>query len=143
LLAALSCLDQGDQETKVLIIDDQADDILLIRRILEAQPQYRLFEAYDGQSGINLVRKSKPDLIILDLMMPEIDGFAVLETLKREPDTRDIPVIVVTAKVLTEEERHRLLGQVEALLRKGIFSEHELLEDLHKALSRIELRRHT
>jgi signal transduction histidine kinase/response regulator RpfG family c-di-GMP phosphodiesterase/putative methionine-R-sulfoxide reductase with GAF domain len=141
LLAALSRLNQGDQETKVLMIDDQADDILLIRRILEAQPQYRLIEAYDGQSGINLVRKSKPDLIILDLMMPEIDGFAVLETLKREPDTRDIPVIVVTAKVLTEEERHRLLGQVEALLRKGLFSERELLEDLHKALSRIELRR--
>ncbi len=141
LLAALSRLDQRAEETKVLVIDDQADDILLIRRILEAQHGYRVIEAGGGQSGIDLVRQRKPDIIILDLMMPEVDGFAVLEALKREPETRSIPVIVITAKALTEEERQRLSGQVEVLLRKGLFTEHELLEDLGKALSRVESRR--
>ncbi len=140
LLAALSRLDQRSEETKVLVIDDQADDILLIRRILEAQHGYRVIEAGGGQSGIDLVRQRKPDIIILDLMMPEVDGFAVLEALKREPETRSIPVIVITAKSLTEEERQRLSGQVEVLLRKGLFTEHELLEDLGKALSRVESR---
>lgn len=141
LLAALSRLDQGEEEAKVLVIDDQADDILLIRRILEAQRRYLLTEAHGGQIGIDLVQKEKPDLIILDLMMPEVDGFAVIEALKRDPDTRNIPIIVITAKALTEEERQRLLGQVEILLHKGLFTEHELLEDLRKALGQIELRR--
>ncbi len=138
LLAALSRLDQRGEETQVLVIDDQADDILLIRRILEAQHGYRVIEAGGGQNGIELVHQRKPDIIILDLMMPEVDGFAVLEALKRGPETRSIPVIVITAKELTEDERRRLSGQVEVLLRKGLFTEHELLEDLGKALSRVE-----
>ena len=71
-------------------------------------------------------------------MMPEVDGFAVLEDLKREPHTRDIPVIVITAKDLTEEEQQQLEGQVEVLLRKGLFTEQELLDDLATALSQIE-----
>jgi signal transduction histidine kinase/CheY-like chemotaxis protein len=144
LLDALSSLNQGDpdpeQEVEVLVIDDQADDILLIRRILEAQHRYQVTGADGGQAGIDLVRQHQPDVIILDLMMPEVDGFAVLEVLKGQPETRNIPIIVITAKQLTEEEHRRLNGQVEVLLRKGLFTEHELLDDLSKALNRIKLR---
>ncbi len=141
LLTALARLDQREDEVDVLVIDDQADDILLIRRILEAQPRYRVIEAHDGQTGIDLVHRRRPDLMILDLMMPGVDGFAVLEALKQEPDTRNIPVIVITARVLSEAERQRLTGQVETLLQKGLFTERELMEDLTKALDRIESRR--
>jgi len=137
LLAALSRLDQQQQEVEVLVIDDQADDILLIRRMLEARHRYRVIGADGGQAGIDLVYQRKPDIIILDLMMPEVDGFAVLEAVKREQDTRNIPVIVITAKELKEKEQQQLTGQVEVLLRKGLFTEHELLEDLGRALSRI------
>jgi CheY-like chemotaxis protein len=140
LLAALSRLDQEREEVEVVVIDDQADDILLIRRMLEAQDRYRVFGANGGQAGIDLVQRRRPDIIILDLMMPEVDGFAVLEALKGEPETRDIPVIVITAKELAEEESQELMGQVEILLRKGLFTEHELLEDLGAALGRIESR---
>jgi threonine synthase len=125
---------------EVLVIDDQADDILLIRRILEAQHCYQVTGADGGQAGIDLVRQHQPDVIILDLMMPEVDGFAVLEALKGQPETRNLPIIVITAKQLTEEEHQRLNGQVEVLLRKGLFTEHELLDDLSKALNRIKLR---
>ncbi len=139
LLAALNRVDQREEgEVEVLVIDDQADDILLIRRLLEAQHRYRVTGADGGQAGIDMVHKRKPDIVILDLMMPEVDGFAVLEDLKREPDTRNIPVVVITAKELTVEEQQQLNGQVEVLLRKGLFTEQELLEDLGKALSRIE-----
>jgi CheY-like chemotaxis protein len=141
LLGALARLDHQTDEVEVLVVDDQADDILLIRRILEAQHRYRVIEADGGQAGIDLVHQRKPDIIILDLMMPEVDGFAVLEDVKRDPDTREIPVIVITAKELTEGEQQRLTGQVEVLLRKGLFTEHELLEDLGRALERIEARR--
>jgi signal transduction histidine kinase/CheY-like chemotaxis protein len=143
LLAALSRLSQHKEEeaeVEVLVIDDQADDILLIRRMLEAQHRYQVIEADGGQAGIDLVHQRKPHIIILDLMMPRVDGFAVLEALKREPDTRDIPVLVITAKELTEEEQQQLSGHVEVLLRKGLFSEQELLDDLGNALSRIESR---
>jgi CheY-like chemotaxis protein len=140
LLAALSRLGQREEEAEVevLVIDDQADDILLIRRMLEAQHRYRVTEAGGGQAGIDLVHQRKPHIIILDLMMPGVDGFAVLEALKRQPDTRDIPVLVITAKELREEEQQRLNGHVEVLLRKGLFSKQELLDDLGNALSRIE-----
>jgi CheY-like chemotaxis protein/anti-sigma regulatory factor (Ser/Thr protein kinase) len=147
LLAALArcSVDRQEQgDVEVLVIDDQADDILLIRRMLEAQRaleaqrHYCVIEADGGQAGINLVHRRKPDVVILDLMMPEVDGFAVLEDLKREPDTRNIPVIVITAKDLSEEEQQQLEGQVEVLLRKGLFTEQELLDDLGTALSRIE-----
>lgn len=141
LLAALERLDRKEEEALVLVIDDQADDILLIRRILEAQQRYQVIEADGGQAGIDMVHHRKPHIIILDLMMPGVDGFAVLEEIKRNPDTRRIPVIVITAKTLTKEEQQRLTGQVEALLHKGIFTEIELLEDLKKALSRIESNR--
>jgi CheY-like chemotaxis protein len=155
-LASLAERNQTDgQEATVLIIDDQADDVLLIRRILEAQNHsgpgeggsatqggggtgYRVIEASGGQAGIDLVHEHRPDIILLDLMMPEVDGFAVLEALKRDPSTRNIPVVVITAKELGEEERERLMGQAEVLLHKGVFTEHELLEDLKDQISKIK-----
>jgi signal transduction histidine kinase/DNA-binding response OmpR family regulator/putative methionine-R-sulfoxide reductase with GAF domain len=139
LLNALTRLDHPrGKRVEVLVIDDHVDDILLIRRILEAQGDYRISEANGGRAGIEMVHRRPPDVIILDLMMPDVDGFGVLEALKREPETRVIPVIVVTAKQLTEEDRKRLNGQVEVLLNKGLFTERELLEDVKVALAKVQ-----
>ncbi len=139
LLNALGRLDHPkNKRVEVLVIDDHVDDILLIRRILEAQGDYRINEANGGRAGIEMVRRRPPDVIILDLMMPDVDGFGVLEALKREPETRAIPVIVVTAKQLTDEDRKRLNGQVEVLLSKGLFTERELLEDVKVALQKVQ-----
>jgi GAF domain-containing protein/CheY-like chemotaxis protein/HAMP domain-containing protein len=147
LVNALKGLD-GHQQTNVLIIDDTPDDVRLIRRILEApnapgenRPTYTVREACNGTEGIEAVHQKVPDLIILDLMMPQVDGFAVLETLKANPATRTIPIIVVTAKVLTEEDHMRLNGNIEALLSKGLFSEQELMEHVAMALARAMARR--
>jgi threonine synthase len=68
-------------------------------------------------------------------MMPEVDGFAVLDALRADEATRDIPVIVVTAKALTPEERDKLTGQIETLLQKGSFMDDELLADVIDALT--------
>ncbi len=130
--------DQQKEETKVLVVDDQADDILLIRRILEAaEPNYNVIEASNGKEGLELVKSKEPDLIILDLNMPEMNGFAMVEALKENEKTRAIPIIIVSAQELTQEEHERLTGQVEVLLHKGIFTENELLEDVSQALNRI------
>ena len=117
LQAALENLDE--KTTTVLLIDDNSDDALLIRRLLEGRKNYRMHHAKDGWEGLAMARQSLPDLIVTDLTMPGIDGFGLVEELKLDPRTRHIPVVVVSAKDITNEERDRLNGQIEALYQKG------------------------
>jgi threonine synthase len=84
--------------------------------------------------GIILIRTEKPDLVLLDLMMPQVDGFAVLDTIKADDELRHIPVIVITAKDLTKQDFQRLSGRVESLLQKGSFMEEELFNSISDAL---------
>ena len=113
-------LDHLDEKTTtVLVIDDNPDAVHLIRRILEKKKNYRVFDANDGWDGLVQARQRIPDLIVLDLMMPKMDGFGVLENLKLDPRTAAIPVIVVSAKELTSEDWRRLDNQIEGLYQKG------------------------
>jgi threonine synthase len=129
LLAAL-CRVTDDRFPRIAIVDDTLDARRLIRRILQSQGNYTLFEAANGREAIQLARKELPDLIILDLMMPEVDGFAVLDALKADPQTAPIPVIVVTAKELTALEKERLEGRIASLMQKGEFMNDELLDEV-------------
>ncbi len=117
LQAALENLDE--KTTSILIIDDNEDDALLIRRLLEGRKAYRLFHAKDGWEGLAQARQIRPDLIVADLMMPGLDGFGVVEELRLDPRTRDIPIVVISAKDITSEERKRLNGHIEALYQKA------------------------
>ncbi len=117
LQAALENLDE--KVTTVLLVDDNSDDALLIRRLLEGKKSYRVYHAKDGWEGLAMARQHLPDLIVSDLTMPGIDGFGFVEELKLDPRTKDIPVVVVSAKDITEEERKRLNGHIEALYQKG------------------------
>jgi threonine synthase len=132
LMTALNRLD--GRVKRVAIIEDEPDAARLLRRILQARGKYQVFEARDGRDGLDLIRRERPDLILLDLMMPELDGFTLLEIVKSEEELRNVPIIVVTAKELTSAERRRLGGQVESLLEKGSFMEEDLLEDILEAL---------
>jgi threonine synthase len=134
LLSALNRV-TADRFSSVAIVDDNPDARRLIRRILQSQGNYRLFEAADGREAIRLAQRELPDLIILDLMMPGLDGFAVLELLKSNPQTAAIPVIVVTAKNLTAEETTRLRGQIHSLMLKGEFMNDDLLEEVRALLN--------
>jgi len=117
LQAALERLDE--KTTTVLIIDDNPDDAHLVRRILEARKTYRVFHSNDPWDGLAQARQRRPDLIILDMMMPGLDGFGVLEELKLDKRTEQIPVIIVSAKDVSLEERQRFMGQVAAVYQKG------------------------
>jgi len=130
LLGSLERLD--GRVRSVAIIEDDPKATLLLRRILQTRGQYRILEAHGGAEGVEMVRRERPDLILLDLMMPDVDGFAVLEALKADDELGDVPVIVITAKELTAAERERLSGQIEALMRKGSFTDEELLEEILK-----------
>ncbi len=130
LLGSLGRLD--GQVRSIAIIEDDPKAALLLRRILQTRGEYRIFEAHGGAEGLEVVRREQPDLILLDLMMPDMDGFAVLEDLKADDKLHDVPVIVVTAKELTDAERQRLSGQIGTLMQKGSFTDGELLEEVLK-----------
>ena len=113
----------------VLVIDDEASVREYIRECLRGQG-YRLLLAANGRDGIQAAVEHDPDLIILDLMMPGISGFEVVEELKRHPTACDIPVVIFSAKDLTREEVMRLGQEVEKVLTKGTTGRADLLREL-------------
>jgi threonine synthase len=133
LLAALERLDQR-RTSDVMIVDDHADARRLVRRVLQAQGDYAVREAESGPAALEMARADSPDLIILDLMMPGMDGFTVLEELRAHEKTSQIPVIVITAKNLTTEEKKRLEGQISKLMLKGDFLTEDLMDEISSVL---------
>lgn len=134
LINALERLDGRVQS--VAIIEDEPDARLLLRRILQHKRNFKIYEATDGTEGIALIRAKKPDLVLLDLMMPQVDGFAVLDTMKNDDALRNTPVIVITAKDLTKQDYQRLAGRIESLLQKGEFMEEELVDSITHVLEK-------
>ncbi len=132
LLVALERLDE--RVKRIAIIEDHLDATRLIRRILQAQGEFIIDEAKDGLAGLEMVKKQPPNLIILDLMMPRMDGFSFIEEIKKEPTLSEIPIIVVTAKELTRTEEKKLAGNVSRLLQKGSFFDTDLVGDIRKFL---------
>ena len=105
LLAALTKV-AIDRFPRIAIVDDNHEVRRLVRRILQSQGNYTLFEATNGKEAVDLVSRELPDLIVLDLMMPEMDGFGVMDALQSNPETARIPVIIITAKELTADEKN-------------------------------------
>jgi len=131
----LSALTQVAPERfpKIVLVEDTAEARRLIRRILQSQGNFTILEAANGREGLELIQRELPDLVIIDLMMPEMDGFTVIDALRAKTETASIPVIVATAKELTQDEKNRLGGQIQALMQKGDFLNDEFLEEV-KAL---------
>jgi threonine synthase len=128
LQAALENLDE--RTTTVLLVDDNADDALLIRRLLEGHKAYRVYHAKDGWEGLAMARQKLPDLIIADLTMPGLDGFGLVEEIKLDPRTKDIPIVVVSAKDISREERKRLNGHIEAVYQKGSLTPRKFVDQV-------------
>jgi threonine synthase len=129
LLAALANVSM-DKFPKVAIVDDEPDVRKLIRRILQSQGNYALVEAANGKDAVDLIIQERPNLILLDLMMPDMDGFSVMDILQSRSETREIPIIVITAKELTPAEKNRLKGRIQSLMQKGNFLSDDLLDEV-------------
>ena len=134
-LQRVGCIESGhlaDEMTnscqRVLIVDDDPGTLNMHAQIVRAEfPQHQVLLASSGKEALQLLQSSHPDLVLLDLMMPEVDGFSVLEAMQRMENARQIPVIVISAKTLTEEEMERLNRSVAVVLRKGMFTSAETL----------------
>jgi signal transduction histidine kinase/DNA-binding response OmpR family regulator len=124
----------GSAPRRMLLVDD--DELLraAFRRSSE-QGCWDVVEAKNGQIALRCLSASRPDVIVLDLMMPEMDGFEFLEELRSRPQWRDIPVVVITAKDLTTEERLRLNGDVERVVQKRASGLDEMLREVGLALA--------
>ena len=126
-LAALTLTRQvKDREIRVLVVDDDPAAVELLRGML-VPIGFTVLRAYGGAEAIALARAELPEIILLDLMMPEVSGFDVVAELKGHARTRDIPILIVTAKDMTAAEKHQLNGQVTAILAKGSFVRVDLL----------------
>ena len=113
----------------VLIVDDDPKLLKMLQRTLTYE-NLNVFTAPNGLEALPLVQANKPDLIIADLTMPGMDGFGLVEELKLDPRTRDIPVVVVSAKDITAEERRRLNGNIEAVYQKGSLQPRKFVDQL-------------
>ncbi|GAB4352326.1 MAG: hypothetical protein Kow0099_36570 [Candidatus Abyssubacteria bacterium] len=119
------------QIANVLVVDDDEKFVELLASMFEGQ-SFNIDRAYTGLQAIELASRRKPDLIFLDLLLPDISGFEVAEFLKMDAATKDIPIIIVSAKDLTEEEKQSLYGKIEAIAKKGQYGKKDFLDEVRR-----------
>jgi len=127
---------ESDSQT-VLIVEDDETTRQMLRKSLETN-EYKVRTANNGKEALEKVNQFKPGLILLDLMMPEMDGFEFAEKLREKKEWMDIPVVVITAKDLTKEDLGRLKGNVESIMQKGSYSKNELLSEVGERIKKLK-----
>jgi adenylate cyclase len=135
LSAVLARYRNGRAGLKVLVVEDDEATRQVVARILR-QEDWEVMEAENGRVGLECLASSPADIVLLDLMMPEMDGFEFLAELRKKPDLKDIPVVVVTAADLSEEDHRRLNGGVERVLQKTSLDRDALMVELCQTVSR-------
>jgi signal transduction histidine kinase/CheY-like chemotaxis protein len=128
----------GGNSAKILIVDDDEAARYVIRRFL-AETFFTIIEASNGPEGLRRAREDRPRVIFLDLMMPQMSGFEVLEQLESDPVTRNIPVIIITSKLLKDRERRPLDGKAVAVLSKETASREAALASVRQAMAQARL----
>ncbi|HZY10697.1 MAG TPA: response regulator [Bacteroidota bacterium] len=118
------------QHPKVLIIDDDRTAAELIEVILEAEG-YDVIKTMNGRDGVRLAESETPDLIILDLIMPEISGFNVAYQLKQNPKTRNTPIIILTSMDIDEDTKEQMQGFISGIMSKSRFTKRDLLREIN------------
>jgi len=134
LSAVLERHRRGDQARTILVVEDDPATRDSLRRVLEPAG-WAVDEAENGQVGLARVESNRPGLILLDLMMPEMDGFDFITELRRHEEWRSIPVVVITAKDLTADDHRRLNGYVAAIVQKSVYSREALLTEVRDLLA--------
>jgi len=124
-----------DKRSTILVVDDDPNVLDMHVRMLESQVSCGILRARNGRQALEIMQQQRPDLILLDLMMPEMNGFELLQMMREQDATRNIPVIVLSAQILTSHDMTRLQEGVAVILGKGLFSVDEVLTQVEAALS--------
>jgi CheY-like chemotaxis protein len=118
-----------NRELQVLVVEDDAGVRDLLKRTI-ASEGWPVVEAENGREALERLKDHKPGVILLDLMMPEMDGFEFINELHKNEAWKSIPVVVVTARDLTADDHQRLAGNVEKILAKASYSREDLLREV-------------
>jgi signal transduction histidine kinase/CheY-like chemotaxis protein/putative methionine-R-sulfoxide reductase with GAF domain len=137
LIRALDRLRDQIDVKDVLMIDDDQDDLRLVEKVLSNQPGIKFQTASGGTEGLVLIQTRPPQVVILDLFMPDVDGFMVLEVLKQDDFLRNIPVIVFTAGDLTQSQKNKLKSLASGVIYKSAVTEEELLSKIMNVLEQL------
>jgi CheY-like chemotaxis protein len=133
LVTKLQSLSHASPVESVLVIDDDEIARYMVKKLLAGTP-YRILEAAGGAEGIRVAHEQHPDVIFLDFVMPGMSAFDVIDELKRDPVTRDIPIIIHTSKNLAEEEKRRLAADAAAIVSKQSLSREVAIHRIREAL---------
>jgi len=136
----VSVLERYRRDQPVLVVDDDPEIRELFRRMLEPDG-YTVLEAENGRAALERLRDVTPSVVLLDLMMPEMDGFEFTAEFRRHEAWRTIPVVVVTARDLSREDRERLNGHVQKILQKGAYGREALLAEVRELVATSVARR--
>jgi len=129
--SVLERLTSADAPAPILVVEDDSDSSELVRRLFE-RDGWTVDVAINGEDALRKIRHRRPALVVLDLMMPVMDGFTFSERLRAEPGCDDIPIVVLTSKSLSPDEQRRLNGRVADILTKGAYQRSDLLEMVRK-----------
>ncbi|MCH7480248.1 MAG: PAS domain S-box protein, partial [Chloroflexi bacterium] len=137
LVDAINRLDikQLDTPPNILMIDDDRNAMRLVNKVLSSEGEYNLSFAEGGIAGLAKIQSSPPDAVILDLYMPDLDGFSLLESIRTDPALKSLPVIVLTGGDLSEEQLAELSNKKQAILRKDSLDGDSLINCLQELLS--------
>ncbi len=138
LINAMRRINRDGSSLEVLVIDDDPDDLKFVKKMVEAEPSFHPVLAQGGRSALQILNNLTPDLIILDLFMPDMNGFELLDQFKTEPRWSRIPVIVLTGAELTPEQKNQLAESSKALSTHGLLKESDILKNMEEALERIK-----
>lgn len=134
LLSLLQPYRTESSVSSVMVVEDNADNREMIYRQL-TKAGWRVLEAENGRIALEMLAEEQPEIVLLDLMMPEMDGFEFIRELRQHPQWRSLPVVVLTAKDLTLEERDWLEGQTQRIYQKGSSSKQRLIEEINHLLA--------
>jgi PAS domain S-box-containing protein len=138
LVGAINKLNKNGDIREVLVIDDDPNDLRLIEKILTEHGHYKPTLAEGGRKGWEAINARPPQAIILDIFMPEMDGFTILQKLRENPALSEIPVLVVSGGGLTNEQHQQLTDYGTRLITKGSLKKDELIASIENALKRIQ-----
>ena len=129
LLATLSRFRKDHAAETVLVLEDDSQTREMMRRTLEGEG-WNVAEAENGRVGLQRLQEGIPQVILLDLMMPEMDGFEFVSEVMQREDWRSVPIVVVTAKDIGREDREKLSGQVKKVIQKGAHTRQQMVQEI-------------
>ena len=138
MLGSLGRINKSGLIHEVLIIDDDSDDLRLLEKLLIESGKYKPIVANSGQEGWKQMLASPPQALVLDLFMPEMDGFKIVDAMQETEQLKNIPVILVTGGDISTTQQEKLDSLNHHLLKKGALDPDELLSALERSLDHLK-----